>query len=95
MQNNVFRFTKYILPTVTNIIGKLSGSAKLSSLGASGGYWQVPLATESHELTTFKTPRGCYCFKRLPYGITSASEIFQRKMCAILEEIDNIDITCI
>ena len=26
------------------------------------------------------TPSGRYCFKRLPFGITSASEIFQPKM---------------
>ena len=90
--NKSVKREKYMLPTVTDIIGKLSGSVKFSSLDASGGYWQVPLTTESQELTTFITPRGRYCFKRLPYGITSASEIFQRKMCEILEGIDCIEI---
>ena len=44
--NKSVKREKYMLPTVTDIIGKLSGSVKFSSLDASGGYWQVPLATE-------------------------------------------------
>lgn len=34
----------------------------------------------SDKLTTFMTPFGRYVFKRLPFGITSAPEIFQQKM---------------
>ena len=36
---------------------------------------------------TFGTPSGRYCFKRLPYGIHSASEAFQREITSI-----NLDI---
>ena len=38
-------------------------------------------------LTTFLTPFGRYCFQRLPFGITSAPEHFQRRMSALLEGI--------
>ena len=30
------------------------------------------------------TPSGCYCFNRLPFGISSASEIFHKRMSRIL-----------
>ncbi|XP_077553537.1 uncharacterized protein LOC144168417 [Haemaphysalis longicornis] len=35
--------------------------------------------------TTFITPIGRYCFLRLPFGITSAPEYFQKQMSRILE----------
>ena len=40
-------------------------------------YHQIPLATESRSITTFVTRRGLFCFKRLPFGVNSASEVFQ------------------
>ena len=39
---------------------------------------------ESSKLTTFITPFGRYKFNRLPFGITSAPENFQRRMNEIL-----------
>ena len=41
-------------------------------------FWQVPLTEESAPLTTFNTPFGRYCFKRMPFGICSASEVLQK-----------------
>ena len=38
----------------------------------------VILDEESKFLTTFNTPFGRYCFKRLPFGLVSAQDIFQR-----------------
>ena len=38
------------------------------------------LNTRSGFLTTFNTPFGQYCFKRLPFGLVSAQDIFQRKI---------------
>ena len=48
-----------------------------SKLDASSGFWQIPLDNDSSRLTTFITPFGRYCFRRLPFGITSAPEVFQ------------------
>ena len=44
----------------------------------------MELARESSLLTTFLTPFGRYCFNRMPFGITSAPEHFQRRMSDIL-----------
>ena len=46
------------------------------------GFLQIPL--ESRLLTTFLTPFGRYCFNKLPFGIRSAPELFQRCMSKIL-----------
>nr|XP_037270156.1 uncharacterized protein LOC119161741 [Rhipicephalus microplus] len=45
----------------------------------------VRKADDSQELTMFITPFGRYCFCRLPFGITSAPEYFQKQMARMLE----------
>ena len=65
------------LPTAEEIIAKMSSANFFTKLDASSGYWQIKVDQESSKLLTFATPFGRYRFKRLPYGIHSASEIFQ------------------
>ena len=47
-------------------------------------FWQIRLAPSSHLLTTFVTPFGRYHFNKLPFGISSAPELFQKRMSNIL-----------
>ena len=67
---------KFVIPTKEDILSKLSDGTVFSSLDAASGFWQIPLDSECVKLTTFITPFGRYCFNRLPFGITSAPEIF-------------------
>lgn len=84
LNENVKR-EKFILPTLDDILPKLANSTVFSSLDAESGFWQIPLEENSARLTTFISPWGRYCYKRLPFGITSAPEIFQRKMFDLLQ----------
>ena len=45
---------------------------------------------ESRLLTTFITPHGRFCFNKLPFGITSAPEHFQRRMSEILRDLPGV-----
>ena len=49
-------------------------------LDALKGYHQCPLDADSQELTTFITPFGRYKYLRAPYGISSISEHYNRRM---------------
>ncbi|UYV83440.1 K02A2.6-like [Cordylochernes scorpioides] len=60
-------------------------------LDANSGFWQIPLSEESSSLTTFLTPFGRYRFKRLPFGISSAPEVFQRKISNLLESQSGVN----
>lgn len=71
LNENVKR-QKYLLPTINSIIYKLAGSTVYSTLDAASGFRQIALDEDSSKLTTFITHKGCYCFKRLPFGIISA-----------------------
>ena len=81
---------RFVLPTLEDVTSKLLEAKVFSCLDAASGFYQIPLAEESQELTTFITPSGRYCFRRLPFGITSAPEIFMRKMKEVLEGLDGV-----
>lgn len=78
----------YPLPQVDDALAQLAGAKIFSKLDARSGFWQIPLAVESRLLTTFVTPFGRYCFNKLPFGISSAPEHFQKRMVRILEGLE-------
>jgi len=61
-----------------------------SKLDANCGYWQMKIAQQCQKLTTFITPFGRYYCKRLPFGIISAPEIFQREMQKALIDLKGV-----
>ena len=81
---------RHPLPAVEQTLAQLAGAQVFSKLDANSGFWQIPLAPDSALLTTFLTPFGRYCFHRLPFGISSAPEHFQRRMSTLLEGIDGV-----
>ncbi|XP_037515497.1 uncharacterized protein K02A2.6-like [Rhipicephalus sanguineus] len=83
--NKVVLRERHILPTVEQVLGLLGDATVFSRLDATASFHQVKLSADSQELTTFITPYGRYCFCRLPFGITSAPEYFQKQMARILE----------
>ena len=82
--NAAIKRERYVLPTVEDILHKLKGSTIFTKLDATSGFWQIPLDDESAKLTTFISPFGRYFYRRLPQGITSAPEIFQRTVEEII-----------
>ena len=86
--NKAIKRLHHRLPTAAEeIISEMAGAQYFSKLDASSGYWQVKVDDESSDLLTFGTPFGWYCFKRLPFGIHSASEVFQAEVASIIENI--------
>ena len=77
-----------MLPTLEEITAQLQGAKVFSVLDAESGFHQLPLSKESQSLTTFSSHCGLFLFKRLPFGIACAPEIFQRVMSNILAGID-------
>ena len=78
------------MASVDDSLAKLSGSKIFTKLDANSGFWQIPLDMSSRTLTTFITPFGRFCFNLLPFGISSAPEIFQRTMSQILENMEGV-----
>ena len=75
------------MKTIEEIVADVPDAKVFSVLDATSGFWQIELDEESSKLCTFNTPFGRYRFKRLPFGIKSAPEVFQRYMTEMLEGI--------
>ena len=56
------------------------------------GFWHVKLSEASSRLCTFNTPFGRYSYTRLPFGISSAPEVFQRRNYEMFGDIPNVHI---
>lgn len=75
---------KYILrnyfhiPTLDELRPKLAHKRYYTVLDLKNGFYHIQLDEESSKLCTFSTPFGLFSFKRLPFGISSAPEIFQK-----------------
>ena len=78
----------YPLPEVDDQLVQMTNAKVFSKLDANSGFWQIPSSQESRLLTTFLMPMGHYCFNKLPFGITSAPELFQRCMSKLLEGLE-------
>ena len=89
LNESVMRET-HPIPKVDSTLAQLAGAAVFSKLDAYSGFWQIPLSDSSKLLTTFITPFGRYAFNKLPFGIASALEIFQRRINQILEGLDGV-----
>ncbi|UYV70824.1 K02A2.6-like [Cordylochernes scorpioides] len=89
--NKFVKREHYPIPSVEYTLAQMGGAKLFSKLDANSGFWQIPLSEESSSLTTFLTPFGRYRFKRLPFGISSAPEVFQRKMSNLLESQSGVN----
>ena len=89
--NTAIYHKHFQLPTLEDITTKLTGARVFSKLDANHGYWQIPLSESSQLLTTFNSLFGHYCFKRMPFGIKSAQEVFQKRMNQLLGDLPGVE----
>ena len=90
--NKAIRREQYRIPTAEDIASRLSGKKLFSIVDEKDGFWQVNLDEESSDLCTFNTPFGRYKFLRMPFGIKSAPEVFQKKNEALFGDIDGVEV---
>ena len=86
--NRALHREHYPIPTVEEVVVLFPKAKVFSVLDSKSGFLQIKLDYESSLLTTFNTPQGRYCWLRLPFGVKSAPEIFQKAMDRMLEGIE-------
>ena len=89
--NKRTKIPKLPLPTMDNVISKLGKVKVFTVLDAKDGFLQVKLDENSSELTTFHTPFGRYKWLRMPFGICSAPEEFQRHVQNVIEGLNGVE----
>jgi len=89
LNENVLREV-HPIPKMDTTLAQLLGATMFSKLDANSGFWQIPLVKESKLLTTFITLFERFCFNKLPFGISSVPEIFQRHMNNVLSDLPGV-----
>lgn len=90
--NKAIKREHYPMNTVEEVAARMPKATKFTVLDASKGFWQVPLDEESSKLCTMATPWGRYRFKRMPFGLNSSSEVYQKIMKEMLDDVENVDV---
>ena len=90
--NRAIKRPKYQMPTVDEVLPKLAKAKVFTVLDAKDGFYQVKLDKESSLVTTFWTPFGRYRYLRMPQGISSAPEEYQRRQNEALAGLNGVEV---
>ncbi|KAI8116310.1 Transposon Tf2-6 polyprotein [Lucilia cuprina] len=82
----------YPMNTLEEISAQLKGAKFFSILDCKKGFWQIPVTDRTKQILTFSTPWGRYSCKRLPFGISSAPEVFQSLMQQLFSHLPNVKV---
>ena len=86
--NKITKFSCESLPDPDSIYAKLTGDVYFSKLDFCKGYWQIPMAEDSKEITAFSTPFGHYQFKKMPFGLVNSGATYMKMMRLLLKDLD-------
>ena len=75
---------EYPLPKQEDILQTLTGAQWLTTLDALSGFTQLTMTPSASEKLAFRTHRGLWQFKRMPFGYRNGPGVFQRIMQGIL-----------
>ncbi len=90
--NKALMRERHPIATFEDVVTRTEGSRYFTVLDVNQGYFQIALEEKSQKLTAFSTPFGRYMYKRLPMGIKSAPEIYQRAMNDLFSDLEGVEI---
>ncbi|GKF16886.1 reverse transcriptase domain-containing protein [Tanacetum coccineum] len=70
------------------MLERLAGHEYYCFLDGFSGYFQILIASEDQEKTTFTCPYGTFAYKRTSFGLCNAPATLQRCMTAIFHELN-------
>ncbi|KAM2914277.1 hypothetical protein COP2_044824 [Malus domestica] len=82
------------LPIIKIMVDTTTGHEALSFMDNASGYNQIYMAPEDEELTTFRTLKGIYYYKVMPFGLKNAGATYQRAMQKIFNNMLHNNVEC-
>ncbi|XP_074313449.1 uncharacterized protein LOC141648620 [Silene latifolia] len=92
--NNACPKDDFPLPVTELMIDATTGHEALSFMDCTAGYNQILMAPEDQEATAFRTPKGIFCYKVMPFGLKNAGATYQRAMQRIFDDMLHKKIEC-
>ena len=75
------------LPFIDQLLERISGYPFYCLLDGYSRYFQIEIAAEDQEKTTFACPFGTYAYRRMPFSLCNAPATFQRCMLSIFSDL--------
>ena len=69
---------RFPMPNIDETLQQMNGASVFSRLDLTEAFHQIEISEQSRYITTFVCHKGLYRYKRLNYGVSSATELFQR-----------------
>jgi len=76
--NKIMAKDKYPIPLIDNLLDKLVGKSVFTKLDLKKGYFHVFVNEDLVKYTSFTTPLGQFEFLRIPMGLKTSPQVFQR-----------------
>src|SRR5210317_1340340 len=76
------------IPKVQDMLHKLQGFQRVTSLDLNMGYYHIVLDPDTSKYCTIVLPWGKYEYLRLPMGLCNSPDIFQENMSELMAELN-------
>ena len=88
--NKAIKRPKYTIPTIEEKLPLLTKAKVFTIVDVYEAFHIIVLDDESSLLTTFQGPNGRYCYNRMPFGIASGPEEYQRRQHEFLDGLRGV-----
>lgn len=82
--NRMIYRTPFKMPTFESILMELHGAEWFSTIDMKNAFFHIELDQNSRHLTNFFAGEGIYRYKRLPFGLCNAPDIFQEVLQTVI-----------
>ncbi|KAI5734849.1 hypothetical protein M8J77_011199 [Diaphorina citri] len=87
-----FQLERHPIPRIEELLIGIKTGGKFTILDLSHAYQQMELDDEAKELVAISTHKGVYFYNRMPFGISPAPGIFQKRISEELRDIENVKV---
>nr|GEW66449.1 hypothetical protein [Tanacetum cinerariifolium] len=77
--NDAIRNDHFPLPFMDQMLERLAGNEFYCFLDGFSGYFQIYIDPQDQEKTTFTCSYGTFAYRRMPFGLCNAPDMFQRE----------------
>ena len=89
--NDVTKKHVYLIPNIDSILDKLRNARFITKIDMSQAFHCIPIAKECRKYTGFSIPGlKQYCYKRMPYGLSNASAVYQEMIDNFIRDLPGI-----
>ena len=88
--NKTIKRPKYTIPTIEEKLPLLTKAKVFTFVDVSQAFHTIVLDEKSSVLATFQGPNGRCCYNRMPFGIASGPEKYQRRQHEFLDGLRGV-----